>query len=125
MKNTNKGFTLIEVLMALFIFSIVCASTAPAFINHSKMNSESEVKTISINLAEKILNNLRKEDVTQFPSSGSKTTNYNVSNKNLNAVIVYCQKSQYCSKASRHLIINIFYHNKLSYSVETVYTQLQ
>ena len=112
MKNTNKGFTLIEVLMALFIFSIVCAS-------------ESEVKTISINLAEKILNNLRKEDVTQFPSSGSKTTNYNVSNKNLNAVIVYCQKSQYCSKASRHLTINIFYHNKLSYSVETVYTQLK
>ena len=125
MKNINKGFTLIEVLVALFIFSIVCASTAPAFINHSKMNTSSEVKTISINLAEKILNNLRKEDVTQFPSNGSKTKDYNVSGKNLNVVIEYCKKSQYCSKASRHLTINIFHNNKLSYSVETVYTQLK
>lgn len=125
MKNNNKGFTLIEVLTALFIFCLVCASTAPAFINNSKHNYDSQTKTIAINLADKILNDMRKDDITNYPSSGYKSTTHVINDKFYISKTYYCQTSKYCTKASRHLKVEIYKDSKLIYTVETVYTQLK
>lgn len=124
-KNNNKGFTLIEVLVALFIFALVCASTAPAFINHAKYNHNSQEKTAAINIAEKVLNKLRTKDITNLPSRGYELKTYIIDGKTYIAKIYYCNTLKYCSKASRHLSVEISKDSKMLYSVETVYTQLK
>ncbi len=124
-KSSNRGFTLIEVVIALFIFLTVCASTAPAFMNQAKFNAASETKTVAINLAEKILNHIRKEDITSYPKSGSETKEYNIGSRKLLSTISFCKKNEYCKTASRHITIDIAHNNEIVYSVETVYTQLK
>ncbi len=123
--KSSKGFTLIEVLVALCIFSIVCVATAPAFINHASANTNSERKTTAINFAQNILDDLRKKDVTNLLSSGSEEITNTIDSKNLIAKVSYCTKSTYCSTASRHILVEVFFNDKNIYSVETVYTQLK
>lgn len=123
--ENSKGFTLIEVLVALCIFCIVCASTAPAFINHAMANTSSERKTTAINFAQNILDNLRKEDTTNLLSSGSEEISNKINGKNLIAKVSYCTNKTYCSTASRHILVEVFFEDKKIYDVETVYTQLR
>ena len=70
MRN-KRGFTLIEVLVALSLFAIVSAGVTPAIILHTRSNTESVIRAGAIAAAQFGMDNLRRQDPAGFPSSGS------------------------------------------------------
>ena len=54
----EKGFTLMEILVALGLFSIISATMVPAFINHLKFNMSTEIRTGALSAAQIIFDDL-------------------------------------------------------------------
>ncbi|MBP9837860.1 MAG: type II secretion system protein [Proteobacteria bacterium] len=123
----NKGFTLLEVMASLLIFSLVVAGMGPAFIAHEKYNTESQIRTDAIAAAERALDLLRYQNPTSLPTSGtSAATDYIINGKTYSVFTVYCLTSTYCqSPNNRHITIRVKYKNKQVFETETVFTQLK
>ncbi len=122
----EKGFTLVEMLLALLIFGIVATSAAPAFISHLRYNTEAERRIGALTAAQRILDDRRVQDPTDLPSSGTVTiTNLVGLSNSYSAEITYCEKAQYCSSASRHMLLQVFHEGNKIYETETVFTQLK
>ncbi len=122
----ENGFSLIEVLISLMIFSVVLAGMGPAFVSHTRYNSQSEIRSEAIAVAEQAVDGLRFTDPTQLPSSGSSQQNIVIGNRTYNATTSYCLNSQFCSSANnRHITVAVSYKNKNIFSTQTVFTQLR
>lgn len=122
----EEGFTLVEVLVALFIFGVVMASASVAFISNLRHNTEAEKKMGALAVAQQILDDKRVQDPTSLPSTGAVTiTSMPGMSTSYSASLTYCAKSQYCSSASRHLLLEVFYNGDKVYETETVFTQLK
>lgn len=123
----HRGFTLIEVMIAVAIFGLVIAGMAPAFAAHIRFNTESELRSNAIAAAQHTLDELRFEDVTSMPSSGSVgPTNVVVGDKTFQVVRTFCGTASYCtSNRIRHIRVEVSYRERVIYGIETVYTDLE
>lgn len=66
-KNSEKGLTLIEILVSIVILSIIFLSITSFFPQMGLLNKANEDKTITINKAKDILNQWQnRQDVTNF-----------------------------------------------------------
>ncbi len=123
----NKGFTLLEVMASLLIFSLVVAGMGPAFIAHEKYNTQSQVRTDAIAAAERVIDLLRYQATTSLPSSGtSAVTNYTINGKVYATYIDYCTNTLYCqSPNNRHIKVRVQYKSNQVFETETVFTELK
>lgn len=122
----DGGFTLLEVMVSLFIFSIVGAGMAPAFIAHLRRNTQSEIRTGATAAAQLVLDNIRLLDTTSLPMSGDVTYSESVDSRSFDVRVKYCLVAGYCNvNSTRHMTVEVRYKNVLRFSTETVYTQLR
>lgn len=122
---SRKGFTLVEILVAMGIFSVAIAAVIPAMLNFAKSNVSSEQRMGAILAAQQKLDELRLVDPATMPTNGSVVGSYDAGDRSYSVTTFYCSNSTYCASATtRHLKVEVRYKNKLMYSVETVYAQL-
>ena len=126
----ERGFTLLEVLISLVLFSVVSAGVLSSFGDHLRRNLESAVKTGAINAAEYKLDNLRRKDPSTLPSElNGDSPEYDtltIGGRAYNLTTRYCSDATHCdSTRNRHIKVQVAYKGKEYYSVETVYTVLK
>lgn len=125
MKN-SKGFSLMEVLISMSIFSIVAASTVPAFLNQLDHNTQMELRAQAYAAAQQVLDDYRVLEVSTIPDSGSASpVTVNVAGRNFEATTSFCDQAALCSLTTRHLTVAVQYQGEELYEVQTVYTQLR
>ena len=123
----EKGFTMLEIMVALTIFGIVAAGMAQAYVLQLHTNNASEVRSQAIQAAQRVLDDIRTKDITQLPSSGNAAPQtILVNNRSFIVKIQYCPPTTaYCSTAQRFLRSKVFYKNKQVYAIDTVFAQLR
>ncbi len=122
----SAGFSLIEVLISLGIFGIVASSVALGFINFLRFNTDAEVRTGAVTVAQQTIEAYRYSDPTSLPSSGTTSTSTTMDGRSYDIDTTFCSNPTFCATANnRHISVEVSYRGVLQYSVETVYTQLQ
>ena len=122
----QKGFTLIEVMVSLGIYSIVLSGLIPSFVSYSKFITRSQIKTEAITAAQQVLDELRVSDIQSLPVSGNDDPETIVENKRTYKVVAsYCENQEFCSHLARHIVVRVFYFDKQIIKLQTVYTQLR
>ncbi len=122
----NKGFTLIEVMVSLSILGIASSLMLASFLNQVKTINRSIINTGAVFSASFILDQMRSQDISNLPNTGSDpAVEVTRDSKTYNVVVSYCQDSSFCSTNTRHLTADVSYKSKDIYSVETVYTKFE
>lgn len=125
MKNLERGFSMIEVVMSMGLMSIVLSGMATVYIDQLHHNTHTELRTGAINAAEQRLDDLRQQDPASLPNSGSSTATIDAGKRSYSVVTTYCAPATYCSANSRYIDIKASYNGQLLYEVETVFTKLR
>lgn len=125
--NRDQGFTIIEVLVAITLFSIVSMGLAGGFVMQLKTNNDNAIRIQAISAAQQVLDSLRVSDPASFPSAGDDTArNISVAGRVFSVVISYCAIPSLCTAATtRHLRASVTYKGKKRYEVDTVFSQLK
>ncbi len=123
----QRGFTLLEVMISLFIFSIVLTGMSRAFIQNIRANTSTQIRTEAIGAAQQVLDNVRLQDISALPTSGSSAPqSVVVGNHTYTVVIKYCLDVTMCALTStRHLTVDVDYNSERVFETETVFTQLR
>lgn len=113
--------------MSIVILGIVSIGMAEAFITNLKSNTASEVRSQAAQVAQRVLDDLRTEDPTSLPTTGTTgPVEIVMGPRTYDVYTTYCAQSSFCSSVTtRHLRLNIRYHNREVYRVDTVFTQLR
>lgn len=127
MRLKQRGFTLIEVLVALALLALVSAGIVPSFLRFVRYNTQMEVKSGALQAAQLVLDNLRFSNPADLPSEGSSPEEVvNINGRNYKVTVSYCTVAAYCSSDNtRHLKAMVYLGSKKLYEVETVYTRLR
>jgi prepilin-type N-terminal cleavage/methylation domain-containing protein len=123
----QHGFTLIEVLISVALFSIVAMGLAGGFVLQLRTNNDNAIRIQSISAAQYVLDELRVQDPSAFPLTGSDTPrNISISGRTFQVTVTYCAISSLCSAVTtRHLRATVMYKGKKRYEVDTVFSQLK
>jgi len=122
-----RGFSMIEVMVALSIFGLVSAAVGPSFSMFMKHNTDALIKTKALAAAQQKLDQLRLNNPQSLPSSGRiGPETFTIDGKNFSVYTSYCVTSAYCNTANnRDIKVEAYYNNVKRYEVETVYTALR
>ena len=125
LRMAESGFSLLEALVSLVIFSVGALSIMDSFATHLAFNNRSEVRSSAILAAQQVLDALRVQDPATFPSSGSEEEEITIGPRTFTVEVTYCADPSYCiSETIRHLRVNAKLHGKTEYSVDTIFSQL-
>ena len=127
LSRASKGFTLIEVLVSLCIFSIASIAVGKSFINHLTITHTAELRGDAFVAAQQVLDGLRVQDPSTFPTTGSTgPQTVGIGGKNYSVMVYYCRVATYSSSANvRFLTVEVSYRGVVQYSVDTIYSQLR
>ncbi|MCC6220931.1 MAG: type II secretion system protein [Deltaproteobacteria bacterium] len=125
--KSEQGSSLLEVMVSISILGLVMAGIMPAFVYHTRFNTQSELRTDAIMAAQFVLDQIRLQDPNTLPTSGSTgPTGVNIGDRLFNVTNYYCEDADYCASANnRHIRVEAAYNNSVIYDVETVFTQLR
>ena len=122
----ERGFTLLEVLVSLGLFSIISTSLAASFAHHLKTNNLTERKSAAVMAAQQVMDEVRVQDPATLPSTGRTTQTVTIGNRAFTVVTDYCSETTYCTSANiKHIKITVSFSNQSVYQVSTVYAQLR
>jgi len=127
LRFSERGFSLIEVLVSISLFSIIGMGLAKGFIMQMRSNNESAIRIQAISAAQQVLDRIRTVDPASLPTGGSAAAEtVSISGRNYSVVISYCAISAYCTAATtRQLRAVVSYRNIKRYEVDTVFSQLR
>ena len=121
----DRGFTLLESLVAVAILGVVMAAIAPTFFTYLDANTMSEERTGALAAAQETMEQLRHLDPTSMPDTGSSPLQIvSVGKRDFEVQTHFCTANQFCGEDSRHLLIEVSYGGRTVYSVESVFTAL-
>jgi prepilin-type N-terminal cleavage/methylation domain-containing protein len=120
----RAGFTLVETVVALSLLAVAIAAMLPALVQAMRANTESEIRTGAVAVAQQEVDNLRAQSGT-WPSSGQ-TRAIAAGNGTYQSTLSY---QQYCEGATcyagaRIVTVEVRHNGKLYYRVQTVFTSL-
>lgn len=124
MKLGNRGgFTLVETVVALSLLAIALGSLLPAMTQAIRANTESEIRTGAIAVAQQEIDNLRALDT--WPTSGLTVTVTTGSATYTSTLThqAYCEGAT-CFAGARLVEVEVRHNGRLYYRVQTVFTEL-
>lgn len=122
----ERGFTLLESLVALAILGIALAGVMPVFQGFFDVNNATERRSNSVAAAQEVMEALRQVDPAALPTSGSSPVQtVTVGDHDYEILVRYCTRNEYCNSRSRQIELEVSYAGKTVYDVETVYTRLR
>ena len=120
------GFSILEVLFSIGLFSIVASGMTASFVGLQRRNYENEVRTAAIGAAQKVLDEARVLDPATLPTSGSASTTVTYGSKSFDVTTTYCAIPAECSSANvRQLRVAVSYRGTQRYKVDTIFCQLR
>lgn len=125
-RRNSKGYTLVEVLVAMSILAIATAAATPAFVRQLHANTQSEIRAGAIAVAQDTLDALRSGSIQTLPSSGTDGPfDADGGKRTYQVQREYCAISAYCpSNNTRHIKVHVSYHGTTVFTAETVLTRL-
>jgi type II secretion system protein I len=126
--HLQKGFNLIEVLIAMQIFAIAALGIANAMTRELKYNTTAEQRTGSILAAQEVLDSYRSEVVSGLPSANSSNIkNITIGSRTYQVESTFCPTgTTYCTGGSiRHIKVTVYLGGVEQYEVETIFSELQ
>ena len=122
----ERGFTLIESLVAIFILGVVLTGLLPAFLTYLDSNSTSEANSDAVAAAQLVLERLRLEDPAGLPMKGkSSPAVIDVGGNVFEVVNHYCDVADFCGTDMRHVRVEVYFGGDPVFEVESVFTRLQ
>jgi prepilin-type N-terminal cleavage/methylation domain-containing protein len=123
---SERGFTVLESLVALGILGVALAAMVPSFQTFMDANSVSETRSNGLAAAQEVMEILRQQDPSTLPTSGASSPQAVQIGEHVYEVVArYCESSEFCNADSRHIIVEVSFAGKSIYVVETVYTRLR
>lgn len=123
--SSQRGFTMIEVLVALALFAIVSAVMTASFLGQMSFTLRAEERQGAIAAVTQALDQLRLSDPSTLPTSGSATQTVSAGEREYQVVTIYCQNSSLCGSSSRHIVVSATYRNQKIYEAQTVFARLR
>ena len=122
----QRGFTLIESLVALAILSMVVVGVMGSFSVQIVANTASEQRMEATNAAEQVIEFLRLDDPELMPNSGTVGPQLvTLNNRGYEVYTKFCTRAEYCNATARHLLVEVFLDGRRVYDVETIFTQMR
>jgi prepilin-type N-terminal cleavage/methylation domain-containing protein len=122
----ERGFSLLEVLLAVALVGIVIMGVVPAFITCKDVNARNEVRSGALAAAQRLMEEHRRVDPATLPSSGSSSIQLmSVGKRDYEVVAHYCIASALCDHQSRHITIEAGFGNETLLTIEAVFTKLR
>lgn len=126
MSRNEKGFSVIEALMGIFLLGIVLTGVLPAFLSFLDANTYSEQASDSVSAAQQMLERLRLQDPASMPTSGADSAVIiPVGGREYEVINSYCVNPAFCGAGSRHITVEVNYGGEPRFVVESVFTRLQ
>ena len=123
---SQRGFSLVEALIAVAIIGIAISAIAPAFFVQMDANTRNEERTEAAAAAALVMERLRYEDPSKMPDSGaSDPRKITVGKRVYEAVVTFCAIPEYCGPGSRHVRTEVSLDDNVLYTIETVYSSMQ
>lgn len=126
----TRGLSIVEVVIALVILTIVLAGLLPSFIGNLQINNRTELKGAAVVIAQRKLEQLRRQDLTKTTlgtqTTGPTTEIATENGREFSVNTTFCRDVSRCIGSARQIVVEVFYpKNSASklYEVETVYTQ--
>ena len=123
--NLNKGFTLIEVLVAITIFGIVIGSLASSSIGFTKWITTNEKRIGAIAAVQSKIEGFRDDDPSAMPTSGTVSETVISAGKSYVLETTYCQTTAYCTVSARHITVVAKFNGTQLFKAQTVFSQLE
>ena len=126
--RSEQGNTLVEVLVALSLFSVVAVGTTSSFIGNMQHNNVTDRKTGAFEAAQQVLDNLRQKDPTSLPTNNTaQTQNITIGDHTYNMRSIFCPSgTTYCTSNNvRHVRVRASLNGTKEYEVDTVFAQLR
>ena len=123
----QRGFTMIEVMVALAMFGIASAMMATTMVQMQRTNFEMEIRSGAYSAAQEVLDNLRSQNIAALPTSGNGAVqNVIISGRTFAVTPTYCLTASDCSTPNiRGIRVSVSYKNTAKYVLDTVYARLQ
>lgn len=122
---SKKGFTIIEVLIAISIFGIVMGSLASASIGFTNWITKSERKVGAIAVVQRAIESLRDDDPAAMPTSGTVSETVASGGRSFVVETSYCQNAAYCTTSARHITVTAKFAGTAIFKSQTVFAQLE
>ena len=123
---SERGFTLLEGLLALAILGIALAGILPAFFGYMNVNTRNEVRTGAVAAAQEQMEALRFADPSALPTSGATGPSYiGIDDREYELVSRYCIRPEYCTANTRHVLVEVGFGGNVIYQTESVFTKLR
>lgn len=125
--RNQRGFTIIEVMVALGMFGVVSAMMATTMVQMQRTNYDNEIRSGAYNAAQLVLDDLRLQNIALLPTSGSGAVqNVVISGHTFNVTPSYCLTASDCISANiRGIRVVVAYKGVTKYTLNTVYARLQ
>ncbi len=120
-----KGFTLIEIMVAIAIFAIVITTATSSINSYQKLNHGGEIRSEASQAAQSIIDQIRGIDVKSLPTSGDGTPVEITMNSNrmYSVETIYCTNSSICNSPSvRQIAVEVYHRDALAYTTEVIFT---
>jgi prepilin-type N-terminal cleavage/methylation domain-containing protein len=122
----QRGFTLLEGLLALALVGIVLAGVLPIFLGYMDVTTRNEERSGAIAAAQMQMETSRALDPASMPESGSTGPDYVVvGDREFEVTSYYCLAASFCSTDSRHIMVEVSYGGKNVFRTESVFTKLR
>jgi type II secretory pathway pseudopilin PulG len=122
----QRGFSLLEALLAVALVATVVMGLLPAFIVCKDVNSHNAVRTGAVAAAQRVLESHRRTPPDTMPSSGSSAIQtITVGERDYEVVTHFCDAPAWCDNQTRHLVVEVDYGNETVLRAETVFTKLR
>lgn len=122
----TRGLSIIEVVIALVILTIVLAGLLPSFIGNLQINNRTELRGTAVSIAQRELEQLRRQNLAAISNTTTTTQapkdvvqdgrTYQVSTR-------FCVDTSRCTGNARQIVVQVSYKGSKLYELETVYTQ--
>jgi prepilin-type N-terminal cleavage/methylation domain-containing protein len=123
---SQRGFSLVEVLLAVALVGTVILGVLPAFVVCKDTNTGNELRSGAAAAAQSVMEAYRREDPATLPTSGSSPLQViTVGDRDYEVVTHFCVESVWCDLQSRHLVVEVGFGTETILSIESVYTKLR
>ena len=123
---SERGFSLVEAVVAIAILGTVVIGILPAFTVQFSSNTRNEVRSGAVAVTQIVIEDHRMDDPTTMPTGGSDAPVFHsIGNRDYEAITHYCLRNEYCDTYSRHLLVEVFLDNRKVYDVETIFVKLR
>ena len=123
---SERGFSLVEVLLAVALVGTVILGVLPAFVVCKDTNTRNELRSGAAAAAQTVMEAHRRVDPATLPTSGSTSPQViTVGDRDFEVVTHYCVENAWCDHQSRHLVVEVGFGTDTILSIESVYTKLR